>query len=137
MAAAVTTRSQAASRIRLGPIACQKAMSNSRPGARPRSNRVMITRSRITLYYPMSFLPDAARRRFRRRPSRSRIAVFLGPRLPCHFAVTENSDIWKSGELGSSSDPWQARKVAVERVFQLSCDMLHVDPMLPYKFRLP
>ena len=58
-------------------------------------------------YYPMTFLPDAARRHFRRRPSRSWIAVILGPRLPCHFAVTENSDTWEAGELGSSSDPWQ------------------------------
>jgi hypothetical protein len=46
-AAAVTTRSQAASKIRVGPAACQKAMSNSRPGGRPRTRRVMMTGSGI------------------------------------------------------------------------------------------
>ena len=54
-AAAVTTNSQAASKIRFGPNACQKAISNSRPGARPRTNRVMITRSRITSIIPCLF----------------------------------------------------------------------------------
>src|ERR1019366_5245411 len=46
-AAAVTTRSQAASKIREGPSFCQNAISNSRPGARPRTSRLMITRSPI------------------------------------------------------------------------------------------
>ena len=46
-AAAVTTRSQAASKIRVGPSFCQNAISNSRPGARPRTSRLMITRSPI------------------------------------------------------------------------------------------
>jgi len=60
-AAAVTTRSQAASKIRLGPKACQKAISNSRPGARPRTNRVMITRSGTTLIIPwLHDLEDAS-----------------------------------------------------------------------------
>src|SRR5260370_36370564 len=44
-AAAVRTRSHPFSKVRLGPSACQKAISNSRPGARPRTSRVMIRRS--------------------------------------------------------------------------------------------
>ena len=55
--AAVTTRSQAASKIRLGPKACQKAISNSRPGARPRTSRVMTTRSGISFIVPCPVRP--------------------------------------------------------------------------------
>ena len=46
-AAAVTTKSQAAARILVGPSFCQNAMSNSRPGARPRTSLLMMTRSAI------------------------------------------------------------------------------------------
>lgn len=47
--AAVTTRYQAASKIRLDPAACQNSTSKSRPGARPRVNLSIMTRSAIAL----------------------------------------------------------------------------------------
>jgi len=49
--AAVTTRSHAASRIRLGPSACQNFTSKSRPGARPRTRPSITTRSAMALLW--------------------------------------------------------------------------------------
>src|ERR1039458_8122727 len=61
-AAAVTTRSQAASKIRVGPSFCQNAISNSRPGARPRTSRLMITRSPIVFIMGHAGPVSASRR---------------------------------------------------------------------------